>query len=254
MRKKAPKPKKFTPYTKLSMQLLYLSMFNINFIHKLGKKEEQEFLETNPPLSEVYSTDYLGEDFPINEMTFNEFQEFLQSDSPLVQRLRSKAAKQERMQQAWLFEHWLSYQEFVMVMSLLESFLRDSYDIYRETFLEVEGLGKPPEDSETYCFAKLLDYLMKEELKLVQRVGNKNIEFLHHCWKIRNAIVHSDGFVNERIIRGTTNFPFKVDDRITIDKELLTKLYSLISNIQRIVYKRLRLLLKKASNSERKNS
>lgn len=47
MRNKAPKPDRLGPYTKLSMQLLYLSMYNINFIHIEDKKEQQEFLETN---------------------------------------------------------------------------------------------------------------------------------------------------------------------------------------------------------------
>lgn len=244
LRKKAPKPEKFSPYTKGSLQLLFLSMFNINFIHKFGKNEHLEFLETNPPLLEVYSIDYLGEDFPNFDMSFNEFTDFLQSDSEFVQRMRTKAAKKERLQNVWLFDFWLYYQEFVMIMSLLESFFRDSYDIYREVFPNVEGLGKSPEDSDNYCFPKLFNYLMTDELKLVQRVGSKNIEFLHLCWKFRNAIVHSGGLVNERVLKGTTNFPFKIDEQVTIDINLLANLYSLISNLQRIIYKRIRLLQK----------
>lgn len=62
LRKKAPKPEGFSPYTKGSMQLLYFSMFNINFTHKMGKNEHREFLKTNPPLSKVYSIEYLGDD------------------------------------------------------------------------------------------------------------------------------------------------------------------------------------------------
>jgi len=244
MRGKAPKPEQFSPYTKHTLQLLHLDMYNINFIHKIGKNEHLKFLETDPPLSEVYSLDNLGEELPITDMSFNEFQEFLKSDSELVQRMRTKAAKKEQMQQAWLFDHWLYYQEFVMIMSLLESFFRDSYDIYREVFPNVEGLGKSPEDSDNYCFPKLFNYLMTDELKLVQRVGSKNIEFLHLCWKFRNAIVHSGGLVNERVLKGITNFPFKIDEQITIDINLLANLYSLINNLQRIIYKRIRLLQK----------
>lgn len=175
-------------------------------------------------------------------MSFNEFQDFLESDSELVQRLRTKAAKKERMQKVWLFDHWIFYQEFVMIMGLLESFFRDSYDIYRASFPNVEGLGKSAKNSDYYCFPKLLEYLMKEELKLVQRVGNKNIELLHHCWKFRNAIVHSGGLVNERVIKESTNFPYKIGDKITIDIQFLSKLYGLIDNLQRIIYKRIRLL------------
>ena len=157
MRNIAPKPEQFSPYTKGSLQLLYLSMLNINFIHKLGKKEHEAFLETNPPLKEVYNLDYIGEELPKPEMAYEEFQEFLDLDSEQVKRLQTKTVKKERFEQAWMFENWIYYQEFVMAMSLLESLFRDSYEIYRKTFPDVKSKAKIPENLDECCFIKLFD-------------------------------------------------------------------------------------------------
>ncbi|MHA1186790.1 MAG: hypothetical protein ACTSSK_07940, partial [Candidatus Heimdallarchaeota archaeon] len=245
MRKKAPKPETFSPYINHTMQLFYLSMLNMNFLHKIGKKEQQAFLATNPLLKEVYNLDYIGEELPNPDMTYNEFIEFLQSESEQVQRLRTKAAKNERIQQVWLFDNWLFYQEFVMVMSLVESFFRDSCEIYRQTFPNAKSKDKNTNDLDNCCFPKLLNELMIEEYKIVQRVGPKNINYLQICWKIRNAIVHNSGVVNEKIIKQKKDFPYKIGDTVKIGVKELDKLYDLLNNLQNIIYKRIRLAQKK---------
>lgn len=234
------KPEKFIAYTKHSMQLLYLEMLQINFIHKLGKGEHQEFLKTNPLITEICKEDYLADNLPNTNISYNEFIEFLQSDSEEAQRVKSKAAKKERMQKAWLFDYWLLYQEVIVVMGLLESFLRESYDIYVLTFPEIENLSKINKDSDYLCFSKLLEYFMKEELKLVQRFGDKNKQFLKDFWIYRNAIAHNSGVINERSLRSNPSSTLKPGKQIMIDPKILEKLYSLLSNLQRIVYKKVR--------------
>ncbi|MHA1356001.1 MAG: hypothetical protein ACTSXA_15170, partial [Candidatus Heimdallarchaeota archaeon] len=241
MRKKATKPETFSPYTKHTMQLFYLSMLNMNFIHKIGKKKHQAFLETNPLIKDVFNLDYIGEELPNPDMTYNEFNEFLQSKSEQVQRLRTKAAKKERLQQVWLFDNWLFYQEFAMVMSLLESFLRDSCEMYRCTYPNVNSKEINTNDLDNCCFPKLLKELMIEEYKLVQRVGHNNTNYLHDCWKIRNAIVHNGGVVNAKIIKQKKDFPYKIGDTVKIDAKGLDKLYGLSGKLQNIIYKRIRL-------------
>ena len=92
-----PKPEEFSPYTKHTMQLYYLETFNINFIQKLRQNKYKEFLETNPQLTEIFNEGYL-EGLPDTNISFEEFNELIQSKSPEIQELQTKAAKKERLQ------------------------------------------------------------------------------------------------------------------------------------------------------------
>ncbi|NHJ86222.1 MAG: hypothetical protein FK734_12225 [Asgard group archaeon] len=245
MKRKAPKPEKFSQYTKHSLQLQFFENFNINFIHRIINDEVINIQEWNPPIKEIYTQDMLNENSLDPEMTFNELKSLLDSDSEIAQQMRLKAEKKEHLKQAWLFDHWLYYQEFTFIISLFESFLRDSYEVYLETFPEADGNENTSGNSDDICFTKLLDYFMQDKLKLVQRIGPKNIVYLRNCWKFRNAIIHNSGVVNERVLRGTKNFPYKLNEQIIIDTDFLEKFYDLLGNIQRIIYKKVRLLNEK---------
>ena len=93
--KQVPKPEKFSPYTRHTLQLHYLETYNINFIHKLRQGKHNEFLETNPQLTEILNADYM-EGIPDISISYNEFIELRQSNSPIIQKLQTKAAKKER--------------------------------------------------------------------------------------------------------------------------------------------------------------
>jgi len=238
--KQVPKPEKLSPYTKQSIQLFYLEMLNINFIHKLGQRKHEEFLKTNPQITEVINEEYI-EDLQDTNISYEEFIELMQSKSPEIQKLQTKAAKNERLQKAWLFDRWLLYQEVIVVMSLIESFLRESYDIYILTFPNVVDISGMSSDSDDICFSKLLDYFMNEELKLVQRFGPKNVRFLLDFWIRRCAIIHNSGVINERSLKRKDKSDLKLGEEVIIDNKNLDKLYSLIGNLQRIIYKKVRL-------------
>ena len=238
--KQVPKPEKFSPYIRHTMQLHYLEMLNINFLHKLGQDKHKEFLETNPQITEVINEEYI-EDLQDTNISYEEFIELMQSKSPEIQKMQTKAAKNERMQKAWLFDRWLLYQEVIVVMSLIESFLRESYDIYIDTFRDIVDISDLRSDSDDICFSKLLRYFMNEELNLEQRFGPKNVRFLLDFWIRRCAIIHNNGVINERSLRRKGKTDLKLGEQVIIDNKNLDKLYSIISNLQRIIYKKLRL-------------
>jgi len=238
--KQVPKPEKFSPYTKHTMQLHYLETYNISFFHKLRQGKHKEFLETNPQITEVFNEDYL-EGLPDTNISYDEIIELIRSKSPEIQKLQTKAAIKERQQKAWIFDHWLLYQEVVVVMSLIESFLRESYDIFIDTFRDIVNISDMSSDSDDICFSKLLRYFMNEELKLEQRFGLKNIRFLLDFWIRRCAIIHNNGVINERSLRRKGKTDLKLGEEVIIDNRILDKLYSIIGNLQRIIYKKLRL-------------
>jgi len=238
--KQVPKPEKLSAYTKQSLQLFYLQMLNINFIHKLGQGKHEEFLKTNPQITEVFNEEYI-EDLPDTNISYNELIELKQSKSTEIQKMQTKAAKKERLQKAWLFDRWLLYQEVIVVMSLIESFLRESYDIYIDAFPDIVDISKMSSDSDDICFSKLLDYFMNEELKLEQRFGPKNVRFLLDFWIRRCAIIHNNGVINERSLRRKGKTDLKLGEQVIIDNKNLDKLYSAIGNLQRIIYKKIRL-------------
>jgi len=248
---KAPKPDYFSPYTKHSIQLQHLENFNINFIHKIGKDSSFKIKETNPPIKEIYSSSFLGE-YSLNpEMYFNDFVEFMNSDAELVQRMKAKEEKKERLQKAWLFNQWFFYQEVIVIMSLLESFLIESYDIYIHTYPEIKDGFKRNSDSDEICFRKLLSYFMNKDLKLVQRFGSKNERKLLDFWIRRCAIVHNNGVINEKSLKNDKDTILKDGDEVLIDCEMLDELYFIIGNFQRIIYKKIRLHNMKSNEKEK---
>ena len=238
--KQVPKPEKLSAYTKQTLQLQYLEMLNINFIHKLGQGKHLEFLKTNPQITEIFNEEYI-EDLPDTNINFNEFNELMQSKSETVQKLQSKAAKKERLQKAWLFNRWLVYQEVIVVLSLLESFLRESFDSYILAFPNLIDISDMSSDSDDICFSKLLNYFMHEELKLVHRFGENNRRLLMDFWIRRCAMIHNNGVINVRSLRKKGKTDLKLGEEVIIDNGILDKLYSIIGNLQRIIYKKIRL-------------
>ena len=237
--KQVPKPEKRSVYIRHTVLLHYLEMLNINFIHKIEQDKHKEFLATNPKITEIYNEESL-EDFPDTSISFDEFNELLQSESIIIQNLRSKSAKKERLQKAWMFDQWLYYQEVIIAMSLLESFLRESYDIFVETYPDIKDGIPRSKNSDEICFSKLLSYFMNEELKLVQRFGPKNYQTLIEFWMQRCAITHNNGVFNKKSLIKDKEKKFTVGNQVIIDNEKLDKLYSIIGNLQRIIYKKIR--------------
>lgn len=142
------------------------------------------------------------------------------------------------MQRALLFDQWLIYQELITIYAILESFLTVSYNYYLETFPDIEGYKEDNTDSSYYCFSKLLNFFMRKELKLVQRFGTENKDYLMRFWKLRNAIVHNGGIVNKRILRRNPKTKLEIGEPIVVGKESLEKLYKTIGLIKNIIYKK----------------
>ncbi len=246
---KSPSKRKYSSYTKQTMQLLSLDTYNLDFIRKIGLGEAKEFIKTNPSLKDVYSEKHLKDNSLNGDMKYGEWTDFINLGTTEVKLLQSKEAKNERIQRAFQFDQWLAYQELITAFVILESFLRVSYDYYLETFPSIEGYKKRYNDSSDLWFSKLFRFFMKEELRIVQRFGKRNREYIERYWCIRNAVVHNGGVINEKILEKYPKLGLPLELQVEMSKDSLEKLYKTIGLLQNIIYKKARIENKKKKSS-----
>jgi len=215
----------------------FLHKYKYDFIQLMALGKDEDFMNENPNVMDVFSDDFIEQEESIRKLSINEYEDLLTSESndPRVKQLSKNLSS--RFFGKIKFIQWLNYQEIIISMSVLESFLRYSYFYHQlltnknqNISLETANKGK------TITF--LINYFLKKDLGIVQRFGPSKKSAILLAKDLRNLIVHHDGIITKNFIKKYPQKDYKIDEMIALDASYFKEHYKIIGDLLRLIFKK----------------